>query len=103
MKNTLYDMSLIAGTMAISMWLGLDVDRVLLIAILSWLLYSIRMIRELIGILKDVSEKVVYLICLAMKNGKTCGSTAFRVRRTERGIVVECVDCKTKHEVNKDY
>jgi hypothetical protein len=101
MKNTLYDMLLIAVTIVLSILLGLDVDMVLLIAILSWLLYSIRMIRELIGILKDVAEKVVYLICLSMKNGKTCGSTAFRVRRTEKGLVVECVDCKTEHEVNQ--
>ncbi len=42
---------------------------------------------------------VVYLICLAMKDGKTCGSTAFRVRKDEKGLVVECVDCKAEHEV----
>jgi hypothetical protein len=39
------------------------------------------------------------LICLAMKNGETCGSTAFRVQKTEKRIVAVCVDCKTEHEV----
>jgi hypothetical protein len=99
MKQIIFDGLLISVVVTLALLAGVSIQHLLLIVILAFAIVTIRTLQELVSIMKDVAKGVVYLICLAMKDGKTCGSTAFRVRKTEKGFTVECVDCKTEHEV----
>ncbi|ARA98599.1 hypothetical protein GD3902_11480 [Geobacillus thermodenitrificans] len=99
MKQIIFDGLLISVVVTLALLAGVSIQHLSLIVILAFAIVTIRTLQELVSIMKDVVKGVVYLICLAMKDGNTCGSTAFRVRKDEKGLVVECVDCKTEHEV----
>ena len=98
MKQIIFDGLLISVVVTLALLVGVSIQHLSLIVILAFAIVTTRTLQEVVSIMEDVA-KVVYLICLAMKDGKTCGSTAFRVRNDEKGLVVECVDCKTEHEV----
>ena len=41
-----------------------------------------------------------FLICLTKNSeGKTCSNTAFRIKKTENGLIAVCTECKAEHEV----
>lgn len=44
-----------------------------------------------------------FLICLTKNSeGKPCGNTAFRIEKTENGLIAVCTDCKAEHEVKNE-
>jgi len=99
MKQIIFDGLLISAVVILALLAGVSIQHLLLIVILAFAIVTIRTLQELVSIMNDVAKGVVYLICLASKGEKICGSTSFRVRKTEKGLVVECIDCKTEHEV----
>ncbi len=41
-----------------------------------------------------------FLICLTKNSeGKPCSNTAFRIKKTENGLIAVCTECKAEHEV----
>ncbi|WPZ17821.1 hypothetical protein UM396_14645 [Geobacillus subterraneus] len=99
MKHIIFDGLLISAIVTFALLIGVSIQHLLLIVVLAFALVTIRTLQELTSVVNDVVQAVVYLICVMVKDDKTCGSTAFRVRKDEKGLVVECVDCKTEHEV----
>lgn len=98
MKRIVVDGLLVSLIVIIARLSGLDLDTLILIILCGATIIAIRTLQELIMLFKDVSQGVAYLICLAMQEGKVRGSTAFRVVKTEHGLVVERIDKNTEGE-----
>jgi len=98
MKRIIVDGLLVSLIVIIARLLGVDFDTLILIFVCGAAIITIRTLQELIMLFKDVSQGVAYLICLAIQEGEVRGSTAFRVMKTERGLVVERIEKNTEGE-----
>lgn len=98
MKRIVVDGLLVSLIVIFAHMLGLDLNTLILIILCGTAIITIRTLQELIMLFKDVSQGIAYLICLAMQEGKAQGNTAFRVMKTERGLVVERIEKNTEGE-----